>query len=434
MLPSSTESIYALYRQSKCRLTTDSRSIEPGAIFLCLRGASFNGNLFAAEALQKGASYAIADDPSVCNDDRILLVEDTLQTLQQLAAMHRNQAGIEFLAIGGSNGKTTSKELCAAVLGSKYRTLATKGNLNNHIGVPLTILSLSGAEEKAIIELGTNHPGEMKVLCDMVNADSGIVTNVGKEHLEGFGSLEEVATEETELYRNLKRNSGLAIVNADDPWLASSADLPQKQFSYGIQHKADLQGIIESAMPLLRFHLQYQAQTFGPFEAQIGGTYNLYNILAAVSAGVISGIPVETAAKAACAYQPGNNRSEWRQTAKYRIWLDAYNANPSSMELALKEIAAMPGKRFALLGDMLELGSHSQSEHKAILNLAENLGLDGLFTSGPEFRQASGNAGFAFENTAKLIEYLRQNPIPVGTLLIKGSRGMKMESLLEILN
>lgn len=433
MLPVPTEIIHSHYKNCGFKLGTDTRNIVPGSVFFCLKGQNFNGNLFAHEALSKGAAYVVADQADVCTDPRIFYVEDTLIALQQLANYHRHTLATHILAIGGSNGKTTTKELCAAVLGSAFKIKATRGNLNNHIGVPLTLLELDGSEKIAIVEMGTNHPGEMKILCDIAEANSGIVTNVGKEHLEGFGSIEAVAREESELYLSLLQNKGQALVNADDTWLGNMAGRLENKFSYSIHNPADLQGMVHHNMPKLKFSLLYKEQTYGPYTAKLGGSFNLYNILAAISAGIQNGINIDDAAKAACTYQPGNNRSEWKIVKGKQVLLDAYNANPSSVELALKEFATIQGTKCVCLGDMLELGSYAEKEHQAIFELAKELGFEKIYLSGPEFRKASNYRSYAFENTEALVHHLQMNPISQDHILIKGSRGMKMEMVLDAL-
>lgn len=433
MLPVSTEKLHSIYKSCKNVICTDTRNILPGSLFFCLKGPAFDGNRFANEALEKGAAYVVADDPEVVTSEKILYTPDALKMLQDLATFHRKSIGTHILAIGGSNGKTTTKELCLAVTGKRKKVHATKANLNNHIGVPLTLLELKGDEDVGIIELGTNHPGEMKVLCDIVLADSGIITNIGKEHLEGFGSLEEVAREESELYRSLLETGGMAFVNVDDPWLANMSKRISSHFTYGIHNASQLRGILISGMPNLVFQLDYLGKIYGPYTAQMGGEYNLYNILAAVSMGIHTGMNIDESALAACDYKPSNNRSEWREQNGRKIWLDAYNANPSSMEVALRSFAGLNGSKTVILGDMLELGDFAPAEHSAILKLAEELGFDEILLSGPEFTAASAGRFHAFPETDALVQFLKDQPAKSGYILIKGSRGMRMEKVLEVL-
>lgn len=434
MLPVSTEKLHNLYLSCSGKVCTDTRKIDAGSLFFCLKGENFNGNLFANEALQKGAAYVVVDEQSVIKDHRYLWVEDVLSSLQDLSHFHRKYLPTKILGIGGSNGKTTTKELAVCVINSFANAKATSGNFNNHIGVPLTLLGLTEEVEVGIIEMGTNHPGEMKVLCDIAAPDFGIVTNVGKEHLEGFKDLEGIAREESELYLNLIQHDGFALVNLDDPWLGNMSKRFETCFSYSINSaNADLRAIIHRSMPKLEIELVYRDTTYGPYTASIGGSYNAYNMLAAIAAGIVLGGDVETCIKAACAYIPANNRSEWRQTKNKMMLLDAYNANPSSMEAALRSFAEMGTDSAVLLGDMLELGEHAAAEHKAIFDLAVSLRFKELYVCGPEFKQAAGGYPNAFDNTELLLKWLEKNPVSSKYILMKGSRGMKMESLLPVL-
>jgi len=431
MLPVSIEIIHSHYKSCGFKLGTDTRNIVSGSVFFCLKGPNFDGNLFATEALEKGAAFAVVSDLAVCTDERILYVPDTLIALQQLAHFHREHLDTQIIGIGGSNGKTTTKELCAIVLGTTFKYHATKGNLNNHIGVPLTLLELDGTEDIAIIEMGTNHIGEMKVICDIAAVDIGIVTNVGKEHLEGFGSIEEIAREESELYLSLMKDNGFALINADDPWLSNMAKRLNTKFSYGIENIADLRAELIESMPTLKFNLQYKSKTHGPYQAQLGGSFNLYNILSAVALGITLGLDIEKCALAACNYLPTNNRSEWRILNGKQILMDAYNANPSSMELALTEFAKIPGRKTVCLGDMLELGDFSKAEHKTIADLANSLGFDHVWFAGQEFHTATNQSAHAFIHTDDLVAFLKLNPVREQFVLIKGSRGMIMEKVLN---
>jgi UDP-N-acetylmuramoyl-tripeptide--D-alanyl-D-alanine ligase len=435
MLPANGEKLLQIYNACKNRVCTDTRKIEQGALFFCLKGGNFDGNEFAHDALKAGAAYVVADDPQVCTDSRILYVQDSLLALQNLAHNRRkHMQKTVFLGIGGSNGKTTTKELCLQVLQTFKISKATFGNLNNHIGVPLTILELPEDTEVAIIEMGTNHPGEMKVLCDIAEVDMGIVTNVGKEHLEGFKDLEGVAREESELYLQLARNNGKALVNADDPWLGNMAKRLSNQLTFGLSPNCDVKAVIHSAMPYLQFELWIHGKNIGLFTAQIGGEFNIYNILAAIAAGVSLGAEAKQCALAACAYKPGNNRSEWKEIKNKKVLLDAYNANPSSVEVALRSFATLKGRKAVMLGDMLELGSHSQSEHLEIFKLCQVLGFEEIYLCGQEFMKVCGQYPLAFENSNILNSWLKDNPGTADFILLKGSRGMKMEILLDALS
>lgn len=434
MLPISTEKLHQYYLTCGSTVCTDTRNIIQGSIFFCLKGGNFNGNLFAEDALRKGAALVVVDDKSVIKDERYLWVEDVLAALQALSHYHRKQLHVKILGIGGSNGKTTTKELTLCVVNAFSKAKATAGNLNNHIGVPLTLLGFTDEIKVGIVEMGTNHPGEMKVLCDLAEPDLGIVTNVGKEHLEGFKDMEGIAREESELYLNLIQHNGFALVNLDDPWLGNMSKRFTKCFGYGINApQADLKAIIHQSMPQLEIEFIFQGSSYGHFTASIGGKYNAYNMLAAIAAGISLGGDIETCIRAACAYVPANNRSEWKKTNNRSIWMDAYNANPSSMEAALKAFAEMGKDGAVLLGDMLELGDHAQSEHKAIFDLAVSLGFKELMVCGPEFKQATGSYPLAFDSTDALLSWIESNPVSSKFVLMKGSRGMKMEMLLPVL-
>jgi UDP-N-acetylmuramoyl-tripeptide--D-alanyl-D-alanine ligase len=434
MLPVSTEKLHKIYLSCNHTVCTDTRKIAEGCLFFCLRGGNFNGNLFADEALKKGAAYVVVDEKQVIKDERYLWVEDVLTSLQALSHYHRKYLPVKILGIGGSNGKTTTKELALCVINSFSKAKATAGNLNNHIGVPLTLLGFTDEINVGIVEMGTNHPGEMKILCDLAEPDLGIVTNVGKEHLEGFKDLEGIAREESVLYLNLIQHDGFALVNLDDPWLGNMSKRFKKSFGYGVEAgKADLKAVIHRSMPNLEIEFTYSGKNYGPYTASIGGIYNAYNMLAAIAAGISLGGDIETCIGAACAYVPANNRSEWKHTNNRSIWMDAYNANPSSMEAALRSFAEMGKDGAVLLGDMLELGDHAQTEHKAIFNLAVSLGFKELLVCGPEFKEAAGSYPLAFESTNTLLSWIENNPVSSKYVLMKGSRGMKMELLLPVL-
>jgi UDP-N-acetylmuramoyl-tripeptide--D-alanyl-D-alanine ligase len=432
MLPQSIEKLYNYYLKCEKTICTDTRNIKPGSLFCCLKGANFDGNEFAESALKAGAAYVIADRRDVITDSRILWVEDCLDTLQALAHHHRKQLkNTVFIGIGGSNGKTTTKELLLAVLGSEKKVKGTRGNLNNHIGVPLTLLELSGDEDFAVIEMGTNHPGEMKVLCDIVAADWGIVTNIGKEHLEGFGSFDAIIREESELFDQLQKSGGLAFVNLDDAVIANMAKRFSKFITYGCTENAEVKGEVIHGMPVLEYSVVIKNEIYGPQKANIGGNYNLSNILAAVSIGIQAGIDTEKAISAACRYIPSNNRSQWIEKGNKHILLDCYNANPSSMIAAIHSFADIKGTKAILLGDMFELGAFAKPEHEAIVKLAAKSGFNEIFYCGSHFKESAGEYPFGFESTAKLQAWLANHPVQSEYILIKGSRGMKMETLLD---
>jgi UDP-N-acetylmuramoyl-tripeptide--D-alanyl-D-alanine ligase len=427
------DSVYPTFIESNYHLCTDSRALKPGDIFLCLKGDRFDGNQFAVQAIEQGARLVIVDSEALKSDARFVYVENSLTALQQLAKHHFAQMSCKKIIVGGSNGKTTTKEVSRTVLSAAGNTLATPGNWNNHIGVPLTLLSVTPSHEFAIIELGTNHPGEMKVLCDLISPDAGIITNIGKEHLEGFGDIETVAKEESEVYLSLMSNHGLAIVNIDDDWLNSMKKRLSNQLTISTLNKeADFYAQIHEEMPLLTFDLYHQQILVGSFSSSLSGRYNAYNLLFGTALGVSSGLNAAESMSLACQYVPSNNRSEWRTINGIQIFLDAYNANPSSMTFAIQSFATLKGNKQLFLGDMLELGDHSESEHIALLELCTSLGIqENTFLVGAEFCEACPNHPYRFETIDALLAWLDTHPMECDFALIKGSRGIKMERLLE---
>lgn len=429
------EPLYRLFEESGLQVCTDTRKPIPGALFICLKGERFDANAFAREALEAGSAHVLTENEAICDGERIHYVADGLKALQQLANLHRHRMQAKIIGIGGSNGKTTTKELLFQVLSAAYPSIATQGNLNNHIGVPLTLLRIRPETRFAIVELGTNHPGEMAVVCGIAEPDLGIITNIGKEHLEGFGSLEGVAKEESELYLRLMKRGGRAYVNADDENLMRmSARLSDRVVYGGDSDAAICRAQVQATFPHLDFHL-LTAGRADAVKAVLGGAHNLDNMLAAAAVGLDQGMAPQMVAGALAAYVPANNRSQWLETGGHHIWLDAYNANPSSMEAALRSFAGWDHKpKVAMLGDMFELGSHEEAEHRAIAELAASLGFDAVYLCGAAFhRMAAGDGRFrAFYDVAALQSDLQSRPIPPSGILIKGSRGVAMEKVLEV--
>ena len=425
--------VYPAFIESNYQLCTDSRALKPGDVFFCLTGDRFDGNNFAVQAIEQGASLVVVDSEAFKSDSRFVYVENSLIALQQLAKHHFAQLSCKKIIVGGSNGKTTTKEVSKTVLSAAGITLATPGNWNNHIGVPLTLLSITPSHEYAIIELGTNHPGEMKVLCDLISPDAGIITNIGKEHLEGFGDIETVAKEESEVYLSLMSNHGLAIVNIDDDWLNSMKKRLNNQLTISTLNKeADFFAQIHEEMPLLTFDLYHQQVLVGSFSSSLSGRYNAYNLLFGTALGVTYGLNATESMSLACQYVPSNNRSEWRTINGIQIFLDAYNANPSSMTFAIQSFATLKGNKQLFLGDMLELGDHSELEHIALLELCNKLEIqENTFLVGAEFCEACPNHPYRFETIDVLLAWLDTHPIECDFAFIKGSRGIKMERLLE---
>ncbi len=427
----SIEEIYDKYALCNFQISTDSRNIAPGSLFICLKGASFDGNRFALEALEKGAAYVVTENTSVQHPNA-LFVSDSNQALPDLASLHASKINTKLISIGGSNGKTTTKEICQRVLESHYNTKCTQANFNNHIGVPLTLLSLKPDTDIGIIELGTNHPGEMNYLCNLFQPYAGVITNIGKEHLEGFGDIEAVAKEESEVYLQLQKSNGLAFVNLDDHWLGNMSKRLSNQSTYSLTDKsANLYAEVICEMPFVKFKLFHNQIEIGTFEAKIGGKHNLYNLLVGISLGVSFNVPIEVATNSACEYVPTNNRSEWIQFPNCKVLLDAYNANPSSVEAGLKSFSTLEGRKAVLLGDMLELGDSALSEHKLIFELCQELSFDQIFVCGKHFHEAVGNFPMKFESVDTLLAWLDTHPIEADYVYIKGSRGIKMEKSLE---
>jgi UDP-N-acetylmuramoyl-tripeptide--D-alanyl-D-alanine ligase len=423
------------------QVCTDTRDIKPGALFFALKGANFNGNKFAEQALESGCSLAVIDETEYKKDDRFLLVEDVLEALQQLAHHHRMQFNIPVIGITGSNGKTTTKELVQAVLSQCFQVLATKGNLNNHIGVPLTLLGLKKEHEIAIIEMGANHQGEIDLLSRIASPDYGIITNIGKAHLEGFGGIEGVKKGKSELYRFIESKKGKLFVHGDDEVLISLAGSTEK-VTYGTNKLYDIVGSMEqdkdSSFISFRWATRYNAAAIKNstlVHTQLVGIYNYYNLLCAACVGNYFKVEDEKINAALSEYVPTNNRSQLQKTDRNTLILDYYNANPSSMSLALKNFAEMAGQsKMVILGDMLELGEESAAEHEAILQLIGEKKLLNTILVGPLFSAAGKKINAkTFLNSEDATAYLRENPVEDHTILIKGSRGIHLEKIVEAL-
>ena len=437
--------LHRLFRASS-GICTDTRKPLPGGIFLALSGPRFNANAFAAQALEKGCAYAVVDDPAVATDERFLVVPDTLKALQELARHHRRTFAFPVIGITGTNGKTTTKELLHAVLETERATLATEGNLNNHIGVPLTLLKLKPEHRIAIIEMGASKRGDIAELCAIAEPTHGLITNIGKAHLEGFGSVEGVVATKTELYAWLREHGGTVFVNGDDPLLLEKSEGIAKRITYGTGEANKLHGdFIDGPPPYLNFYFNVPSpagvRTVPGFpngwhcETKLVGTYNLPNALAAVAVGKYFGIPDDFITDAICSYEPANSRSQFKDTGRNQLILDAYNANPTSMAAALTNFEHLKTERprLAILGDMLELGAVSQAEHKGIIELCKKLGLEALFVGKEFMRAATGTDVRWFATAADALRTLQTNP-PMGRLiLVKGSRGVKLEEVLAAL-
>ncbi len=408
---------------------TDTRQIKEGSLFFALKGASFNGNTFASKALELGAAYAIIDEPSTTDDARLILVEDVLTALQDLARAYRQMFDIPVLAITGSNGKTTTKELVREVVAKKFKVHATKGNFNNHIGVPLTLLSMPRDTQFAIIEMGANHEHEINMLCEIALPDYGMITNIGEAHLEGFGDINGVIRGKGELYEHLRAHSGIAFVNMDMEHLPTMAQ-GLKSVPYGqscelfrLEPQTEGNNVIFGAR-LGENHFQVRSN--------LTGLYNLANFASAIAVGLHFGIRGTDICEAISNYIPDNQRSQITKTTRNTLILDAYNANPTSMIEALRNLQAVaPDAGYFILGDMFELGPQGKQRHQDITDLSAELGLEGIFV-GETFAESRTNQK-KFRTKEELKEYLQENQITNRTVLIKGSRGMRLEELLDLL-
>ena len=430
-----TDNLYALFTAS-ASISTDTRNIHHDCLFVCLRGANFNGNDYALQALKKGAKYVVSDDPRWVGLEGIHVVDDSLHFLQGLANYHRRQFNIPVIGITGSNGKTTTKELMAAVLKKKYNVLFTQGNLNNHIGVPLTLLQLNQSHELAIIEMGANRLHDIQELCAIAEPTHGIITNIGRAHLEGFGSLEGVIRTKKELYDSIDILGGTVVFNADDSLLQGNLPKGASLFSYSSEHSvADVHGQLVGGNEYMSFRWSYLDYHSPKIQTQLTGTYNLSNFLVAVSFGVLFAVPSEAICIALEAYTPTNQRSQITLTERNKLILDCYNANPTSVRNALLSFSTFPADhKMVVLGDMLELGSDSLSEHQEVITLLNELQLTAILV-GSEFSKAiQHNDNFqCFQTVQGLIESPITEQLNNYCILIKGSRGIQLEQLVPYL-
>jgi UDP-N-acetylmuramoyl-tripeptide--D-alanyl-D-alanine ligase len=416
------------------KVCTDTRNIIQDSIFFALKGANFNANNFAVEAIKAGAAYAVIDEDVGIKDDRLIRVEDTLTALQQLARYHRRQFKIPVIAITGSNGKTTTKELLKSVLSKKYITHATSGNLNNHIGVPLTLLSLTKENTAAIIEMGANHQHEIELLCTIAEPNYGLITNVGKAHLEGFGGFEGVVKGKTELYDFLKKNKGVIFCNYDNQWLQPRCIDYEKTFFYGTTEAADVNGklISDKSFLKLMWKKKLSKDNFS-IDTQIAGGYNFENLLAAIAVGCYFNIDTLKINEAIAGYVPSNQRSQIIKKGTSTIMLDAYNANPTSMREAILNFNKnFASPKIVLLGDMFELGESEDEEHKQLILLLKECNFDKVILVGERFaRHKSLINAIHFDNSKNAAEWLANQNLENTNLLVKGSRASRMELVLH---
>lgn len=427
------KTLYSYFLKSSS-VITDTRKIEKNALFFCLRGENFNGNKFAKEALQKGAAFVVIDDSEYFKkNSQYILVEDCLKSLQELAKYHRLQFDIPVIGLTGSNGKTTTKELIYSVLSEQFNTTATFGNLNNHIGVPLTLLRINKNTEIALIEMGANHLKEIEFLCNITKPTHGYITNFGKAHLEGFGSIEGVIQGKSELYKSLENTKGTALINSEDKLQVRLTKNQAKQ-QFG-NKEADIVITSNNYTTKDNNHLSVSFQST-IINSKLKGTYNYSNIKAAVAFGFIFDISLEKIKKGIEEYIPKNNRSQWLKTERNTVVLDAYNANPSSMTVALESLLNSDTKnKILILGDMLELGDYTADEHQKIIEILNKKTPETVILVGKEFKKTkTSNSNFhKFEETKDVIPFLQKKNFQNKTILIKGSRGIALEVLQEYL-
>jgi UDP-N-acetylmuramoyl-tripeptide--D-alanyl-D-alanine ligase len=421
------EELYQLFLKHPS-VQTDTRKLKNGDLFFALKGDNFNGNQFALQALEKGASYAIVDEAVAGENDHIIVVDDVLNTLQQLAKYHRQQFNIPFLAITGSNGKTTTKELIHAVLSSHFKTYTTEGNLNNHIGIPLTLLKVKADAEIAVIEMGANHQQEIAGYCRYTLPTHGLINNVGKAHLEGFGGIEGVKKGKGELYDFIRETKGTIFINTDFDYLVEMSEGINNKISYGTQNASTI-GKLISSEPFLIVKITSNTE-IGEVSTHLVGDYNLPNVLAAVAAGLYFGVPAGKIKTAIENYLPSNSRSQLIEAGSNQIILDAYNANPSSMQLAIENFAKLPAqKKVLMLGAMAELGETSVAEHQNIIDLITKFNWHKVVLVGGDFMKiVHPFERFASSSEAK--DWFKSQQFTNTHFLIKGSRSMKMEEIL----
>ncbi len=450
--------IYDKFRECGS-VTTDSRTLKGGEMFFALKGENFDGNAYALKALEAGAAYAVVNASSEVGtaaaegrlpsdvSERLVIVEDTLKTLQELARWHRSMTFVDgkpltVIALTGTNGKTTTKELIREVLSVKYKVTATEGNLNNSIGVPLTLLKIDSQTRIAVVEMGASHPGDIKELVDIALPNYGLITNVGKAHLLGFGSFEGVMATKGELYDYLRRTSDMVFLNVDNPYLcrmATERNLqsdPERPYSLILPYGVEYQGCSVLPADADNPYLRISHPDYGVISTNLVGSYNADNVMAAIAVGGRFGVSLEDAAKAIEAYVPSNNRSQMTKTGRNVLIVDAYNANPSSMDVALKNLSSVVAERKAvMLGDMLELGADSQSLHREVVEKLLAMDLSLICLVGKEFAAASAGIDgiLCFETSDALAQWLKENPLDGATVLIKGSRGTKMEKVIPML-
>lgn len=415
-------------------ITTDSRDVKPNSVFFALTGDNFNGNKYAKQALDEGCPYAVIDDVNFKLDDRYIVVDNVLNTLQELARYHRKKFNIPILAITGSNGKTTTKELVSGILGSKYKVVCTKGNFNNHIGVPLTLLRLNKETEIGVVEMGANHPGEISDLCQLAEPSHGIITNIGHAHIEGFGSFENVIKAKSELYNWLRKNNGVIFQNSEDEILKGIVHASDEIIPYSVSANKESTFSITKADPYLEVKWIHNNVEI-PLKTQLFGTYNIENLAAAISIGLYFQVDVDEIKAGIESFSPGDNRSQVFKTYENTLILDAYNANPTSMRAAIADFQKISAPRkVVIIGDMFELGLDTLDQHKSIINILEKINNFKAYLVGDMFARASEGTHLAsFQNIDEAIQFFMSHPVHSSTILLKGSRMMSLEKLIPYL-
>jgi len=427
------ELLYKIFLKYR-KITLDSRTAEKGSIFFAIKGDNFDGNKYAQSAIDNGSVIAVVDNPEIVKGKKYFYVNDALETLQSLSNYHRKKLGVPIIAITGTNGKTTTKELISHVLSSKFKIAFTTGNLNNHIGVPLTLLSMDEKTQIGVVEMGANHLNEIDLLCKIVEPDYGIITNIGRAHLEGFGSYENVIKAKAELYNYIKKKDGIVFYNTNDSLLKSKVDeLRLKSIDYGAE-SSEVKGEILDSDLFLKMNVLISNEE-NRLDTQLIGSYNFDNVLAAASIGNYFKIKPELILDAIKNYIPQNNRSQFLKTTKNNLYLDAYNANPSSVNASVKNflLLKIPNK-VVILGDMLELGKDSIEEHKKIVTLLSKTDLMKIIIVGKVYNNLNVPVNFnQFENVEELKTWIRAESIENANILIKGSRGIGLENAVEVL-
>jgi UDP-N-acetylmuramoyl-tripeptide--D-alanyl-D-alanine ligase len=426
----SIEELYSVFLKHRT-VSTDSRQIIPGCLFFALKGDNFDGNKYTNVALDAGAAYSVIDDPSY-DGKQTLLVKDVLEALQLIGRMHRRKFNIPVIGITGSNGKTTTKELINAVLSQQLNVTATKGNLNNHIGVPLTLLSITDETQIAIIEMGANHQGEIAQLCTLAEPTHGLITNIGKAHLGGFGGYEGVIKAKSELYKWLRSSGGEVFVNGGNPLLMELSEGINRTL-FGAQEGSISRGTARENAEMLCIDWINGDNTIS-LETNLVGNYNFENVMAAICLGTYFKVPPGKIKRAITSYLPSNSRSQAMKTARNSIILDAYNANPTSMQVAIENFRQVKAlHKIVILGDMLELGDQSLVEHLAIVNLVDESAFDNVILVGPDFKKVAEERFICFTTSDEARDWLLKQQLQNYTILVKGSRGIKMEKVLEAL-